>query len=142
MLLNGNIKGVQHLGIPVSDIEKSKKWYNDILGFQLIYETKIPGDAGNIHVAFIKLHDFVIEMYQLSGKELEEIKSRGQGHIDHIAFDVDNIEAVFEKLNEAGIQTIEGTPRFLPFWENGVKFLTILGPDDEKIEFNQRLTSK
>lgn len=139
MLLNSNLKGVQHLGLPVSDIGKSKQWYTDTLGFQTIYETVIPGDGGDIKVAFLKLHDFVIEMYQLSGKELEEIKSRGQGHIDHIAFDVDDIGSVYEKLNNAGIKAMEGTPRFLPFWENGVKFLTIFGPDGEKIEFNQRL---
>lgn len=139
MLLDNNLKSLQHLGLPTRNIEKSKKWYSDTLGFQVIYETTIPGDEGNIKVAFLKLHDLVVEMYQLSGKELEEIKSRGHGHIDHIAFDVEDIEAVFEKLNKAGIRAIEGSPRFLPFWENGVKFLTILGPDDEKIEFNQRL---
>lgn len=139
MLLDSNLKGMQHLGIPVRNIEKSKNWYIEILGFQVIYETKIDSDDGNIAVAFLKAHNLTIEMYQLSGKELEEIKSRKHGHLDHLAFDVDDIEAVYEKLCNAGIKAIEGIPKFLPFWEKGVKFLTILGPDDEKIEFNQKL---
>ena len=46
-----------------------------------------------------------------------------------------------EQLN--GIQHI-GIPtndivHFLPFWENGVKFLTIEGPNKEKVEFSQYL---
>lgn len=139
MLLGNNIKGLQHLGLPVTDVEKSKKWYIETLGFDLLYETIINSDDEVIKVAFIGLNGFVIEMYQLSGKELDEIKSRGHGHIDHIALDVDDIETIYEKLNHAGIKVIEGAPRFLPFWEKGVRFLTILGPDNEKIEFNQRL---
>lgn len=139
-MLNNNIKGLQHLGLPVTDIEKSKKWYSETLGFEVIHEAKVPSDEGEVKVAFLKLNDFIIEMYQLAGKEFEEIKMRGHGHIDHIAFDVDDIENVHEKLNKAGIKALEGAPRFLPFWEKGVKFLTILGPDNEKIEFNQRLS--
>lgn len=138
MLLNQNTS-LQHLGLPVGNIEVSKKWYTDILGFEVIHEKVIPGEEGDMYVAFLKLNGFMVEMYQLTGRDLEEIKARGHGHIDHIAFNVDDIEAVFEKLNDAGIKALEGAPAFLPFWENGVRFLTILGPDGEKIEFNQRL---
>ena len=28
---------------------------------------------------------------------------------------------------------------FLPFWDNGVRFFTIKGPNEEKIEFSQFL---
>ena len=46
-----------------------------------------------------------------------------------------------EQLN--GIQHI-GIPtndivHFLPFWENGVKFFTIEGPNKEMVEFSQYL---
>ena len=46
-----------------------------------------------------------------------------------------------EQLN--GIQHI-GIPtndivHVLPFWENGVKFFTIEGPNKEKVEFGQYL---
>ena len=27
----------------------------------------------------------------------------------------------------------------LPFWENGVRYFTVLGPNGEKVEFNQYL---
>jgi lactoylglutathione lyase len=139
MILKNNLKGVQHLGIPVANIEKSKKWYCDILGAQVVYETTNPSDEGMTYVAFLELSGLIIEMYQLAGNDLQEVKSRGQGHIDHIAFDVDDVEDVYQKLCKLNIKAIEGSPKFLPFWENGVKFLTISGPDNEKIEFSQKL---
>ena len=39
-----------------------------------------------------------------------------------------------EQLN--GIPTND-IVHFLPFWENGVKFFTIEGPNKEKVEFSQ-----
>ena len=35
--------------------------------------------------------------------------------------------------------TTNDTVHFLPFWENGVKFFTIEGPNKEKVEFSQYL---
>ena len=138
MSVGGNLRGFQHLGLPVLNIDESKSWYSEHLGFEVIYETKLIEATEDINVAFLKLNDFVIEMYEISKYELEEIKSRQHGHIDHIAFDVDDIEEVSKKLNKSGFKTIEENPKFLPLWKNGVRFLTILGPNNEKIEFNQK----
>ena len=35
--------------------------------------------------------------------------------------------------------TTKDTIHFLPFWDNGVRFFTIEGPNKEKIEFSQYL---
>ena len=39
----------------------------------------------------------------------------------------------------AGLNSTQDTIHFLPFWENGVKFFTIEGPNKEKVEFSQYL---
>ena len=49
------------------------------------------------------------------------------------------IEKVYELIGEAGLNTTKDTVHFLPFWENGVKFFTIEGPNKEKVEFSQYL---
>lgn len=138
MCIKVNVRGFQHLGLPVLDIAASKKWYCEYLGFEVVYETKFNEGAGDTKVAFLKLNDFVIEMYELPEGERAEIERRGHGHIDHIAFDVDDIEAVSRKLEKAGIEALEGSPKYLPIWKDGVKFLTVLGPNHEKVEFNQK----
>ena len=50
-----------------------------------------------------------------------------------------NIEKVYELIGENGLNTTKDTVHFLPFWENGVKFFTIEGPNKEKVEFSQFL---
>jgi lactoylglutathione lyase len=81
----------------------------------------------------------IIEIYQMPENDLNEIRNRSNGHIDHIAFDVPDIENAFNLLKENGFNVIENEPVFLPFWENGCRYFNISGPDGEKLEFNQIL---
>ena len=81
----------------------------------------------------------ILELYQMPEAELQEIRSRRDGHIDHIAFDVDAIEDAFAELKGAGFAVIEAEPVFLPFWKSGCKYFNVLGPDGERLEFNQIL---
>lgn len=119
--------GLQHIGIPTGDIERSSQFYMD-LGFSLLYQTR----NGDSRVAFLQLKDLVVEIWEgpATGKA---------GAIDHIAIDVTDIEAVFAAVTEAGWSAIEGEIRQLPFWERGVRYFTIAGPNAEKIEFIQKL---
>jgi lactoylglutathione lyase len=87
----------------------------------------------------MKLNDMIIELYQLPENELKEIRDRNNGHIDHIAFDVDDIDETFEVLKAASFNIIEEQPVFLSFWKNGCKYFNITGPDGERLEFNQIL---
>ena len=61
------------------------------------------------------------------------------GAIDHVAIDVKDVEKVHELVTAAGLNTTNDEVHFLPFWENGVKFFTIEGPNKEKVEFSQYL---
>lgn len=38
-----------------------------------------------------------------------------------------------------GFSMLDTKIQFLPFWEHGVKFFTVLGPNEEKVEFSQHL---
>ncbi|MDE5923632.1 MAG: VOC family protein, partial [Muribaculum sp.] len=65
--------------------------------------------------------------------------TRTTGAIDHVALDVQDIDTLFTKVTALGHKALEGHICSLPFWEKGVKFFTIKGPDGEKIEFCERL---
>jgi lactoylglutathione lyase len=95
------------------------------------------GGTGN--VAMMQRDDMIIEIYQMPKKELTAIKKRKDGHIDHIAFDVDDIDLTFHTLKNEGFDVLEAAPVFLPFWKNGCKYFNIKGPDGERLEFNQIL---
>ena len=134
----GNVQGFQHLGLPVTDIARSRAFY-ERLGFRAVFETTLPAEGGAIQVAMLDLSGFVLELYQLVGAELAGIAARGDGHVDHLALNVADIEQAWEAARAAGLTPLEDAPVFLPFWDKGCKYFTVRGPDGEKVEFNQIL---
>ncbi|HXL56438.1 MAG TPA: VOC family protein [Chitinophagaceae bacterium] len=132
------IRGIQHVGIPVTDIRRSESFYEK-LGFTNAMEASFDyhGETGTC--IMMQRDNLIIELYQFPASELETIKNRKDGHIDHIAFDVADIDATFTTLKDAGFYVIEEAPEFLHFWKNGCRYFNITGPDGERLEFNQIL---
>ena len=122
--------GIQHIGIPTNDIEKTIEFYKK-LGFETALQT-INEEAGE-KVAFLKLKNLVIETYENKQAKL------ANGAIDHVAINVKDIEEVYHYIEENQMNTTNDEIHFLPFWENGVRFFTIEGPNKEKVEFSQYL---
>jgi catechol 2,3-dioxygenase-like lactoylglutathione lyase family enzyme len=129
---------IQHAGIPVSDIQKCILFYQK-LGFENVMESPFDHDGEKGICVMMQKGSIIIELYQLPEKMLAAVRARKDGHIDHIAFDVPDINATFLWIKEAGWQPLENEPVFLPFWKNGCKYFNILGPDGERLEFNQIL---
>lgn len=128
MNLKSYATGIQHIGIPTNDILATVAFYES-LGFSLAFSANNQGEE----VRFLQLGDLMIEAYQNGNATLVT------GAIDHIAINVTNIDALFEEIKAAGHVMLDQQVNSLPFWENGVRFFTILGPNKEKIEFCQRL---
>lgn len=120
--------GVQHIGIPTNNLDETIRFYEQ-LGFNVALKTQNGEEA----VAFLQLHNLVIETYENRSAVLQA------GAIDHIAIDVKKIDALFETVKAKGFHLLDNQVNALPFWENGVRFFTILGPNKEKIEFCERL---
>lgn len=131
------INHIQHIGIPVTDIKRSEAFY-ERLGFRNVMPStfEINGEPGGI-VAMMQRDTMILELYQMPASHLPEISSRRNGHVDHVAFDVDDIDTAFEALKKAGFKVLEEQPVFLAFWKNGCKYFNIEGPDGERLEFNQ-----
>lgn len=132
------IRRLQHIGLPVTSLAASTAFYARF-GFAVAMRSTFPHSEGTGHVAMLQLADITLELYEFPGPALAEIRARRDGHIDHIAFDVADIDAAFATLTEAGLTPIEPAPVLLPFWANGCRYFNILGPDGERLEFNQIL---
>lgn len=128
MSLKEQINGLQHIGVPTKNMEETIAFYEK-LGFETAFETVNDGDR----VVFFKFASLVIETYESKDVAMKS------GAVDHIALDVKDIEKTYELINQEGLNTTKDTIHFLPFWENGVKFFTIEGPNKEKVEFSQYL---
>lgn len=122
--------GIQHIGIPTEDLEKSKSFYQE-LGFE-VYHEKVIRD-GTQHVCFLKFNNLVLEVYE------EKETAKQSGAIDHFAIDVKNIEECFALCKKQGYNVVSNDIEQLPFYANGVRFFIILGVNEERIEFNEIL---
>jgi catechol 2,3-dioxygenase-like lactoylglutathione lyase family enzyme len=131
--MNLKLNHIQHVGIPVTDIKISEAFYKR-LGFKNVMASTFEYNRGKGLVAMMKLKEMIIELYQLPEKER---KYRKNGHIDHIAFDVDDIDKTFNEMKKASFNIIEQKPAFLSFWKSGCKYFIVTGPDGERLEFNQ-----
>ena len=127
------IKGrkLQHIGLACKDVEANAKWYQEVLGYEVI--GCFGGGPHNVY--FLKSGETVYEMYQV-----DSLPEAVQGKVDHIAFDSYDIEADYKFCVEQGYQIctngIEEIPRF---WDNGFRYFKILSPCGEQIEFSQNL---
>ena len=134
MDIRTKITGIQHVGVPTDDIQKSILFYKG-LGFGIVWQTINEQDGTS--VVFIQLGNLIMEVYE------NKQASMKSGAIDHIALNVTDIDAVFSKIKELGYEMLDDNIRFLPFWEYGVRFFTIIGPNKEKIEFcEKQITAK
>lgn len=128
MKISDYATGIQHLGIPTKDMDKTVDFYHS-LGFETALSTVNAGQKVN----FLKLGNLVMEAYE------SEDAAMCYGGIEHVAIDVTDIQAVYDMVCEKGLNTLNDEIHFLPFWENGVKYFTIEGPNKEKVEFSQYL---
>ena len=118
------LTGVAHIGIPTNDLDKTIAFYKK-LGFVSALETV--NKAAGERVAFLQLGDLMIETYE-NHRAVEKA-----GAIDHVALATTDIEAAFAAAKEAGMHLLHSSIQSLPFWENGVRFFMVEGPNKERI---------
>ncbi|WP_428663606.1 VOC family protein [Runella sp.] len=136
--MNLSLTRIQHIGIPVTDLTRSIGFY-ERLGFENVMSSSFTHNGDQGQVAMMQSGEIIVEIYQMPESALAEIRQRKDGHVDHVAFDVEDIDAVFQTLKAADFNVLEEAPVFLPFWKNGCKYFNIAGPDGERLEFNQIL---
>ena len=145
------ITGLHHGNIVVSDIERSKKFYTQILGLQIVMETEInesefargvgiPGTIVRGVFLAVPNTPTVIEMFQYvapcqSVPVCPNALPSDIG-IGHLCFQVDDIEAVYRKLKEKGVPFVS-SPVTLPDTHKdvgGVRFCYFKDPDGILLE--------
>ena len=124
------LNGLQHIGLPVKNYEESCRFYEK-LGFENIYETRQPSGG---KVAFYLMGNLQMEIYEAEGTTGRD------GAIDHIALDCTDINMAYQEACGLGLPIVSDGIEELPYWEHGISFFHVKGPDGEKIEFCQKHT--
>ena len=110
--MNNVLDKIDHIGIAVSDLEKTMQFYRDQLnlefkGTEVVEEQKVK-------VAFFPIGESKLELLEPTvadspvGKFIEK---KGQG-VHHLAFRVQNLEEKLARLKEQGVALIDEKPRY------------------------------
>jgi glyoxylase I family protein len=130
--MNSFLKNIHHIAIICSDYAKSKQFYTEILGLEIIRE--VYRKERNSYKLDLSLNgEYIIELFSFPDppKRLSRPEATG---LRHLAFSVDNLEAVLaemekHKVSYEPIRTDEFT---------GKRFTFISDPDGLPIEFYER----
>jgi catechol 2,3-dioxygenase-like lactoylglutathione lyase family enzyme len=114
------IESINHIGITVSNLEESTKFYRELFDFDLIDKASGPG------LAFMRVADISIGLYEAPGFKNSNAKHR-------IAFYVDeeDFEDAIDELNEREIEITHGPENI----RKG-KMVVFLDPDGNQIELS------
>ncbi|MBN2730570.1 MAG: methylmalonyl-CoA epimerase [Bacteroidales bacterium] len=102
---------IEHIGIAVSNLEDSIRFYEDVLGLKCygIEEVK----EQKVRTAFFQVGQSKIELLESTDPEGpigKFVEKKGEG-IHHLAFAVKNLESALKETEEKGVQLIDHTPR-------------------------------
>jgi lactoylglutathione lyase len=117
---------LDHINIQTRDLEKSVKFYSEVLGFTLVKRLEL----GSIKLVFLTLGGVTVEL-----KEAGEMVTCQDCAIDHFSLRVSDIFAAVEVLKSQDLELITKEPvaaepifRYIFFFR---------GPSGEKIELVQ-----
>ena len=97
-----NLRQIHHAAIIVSDYKKSRKFYVETLGFQIIRENYRPSRGD--YKLDLKLEGCELELFSASGNPPRPSYPEACG-LRHLAFRVDDVDAAIAELREKGIET-------------------------------------
>lgn len=124
--LAGYFDDLQHIGIPTDDLQKTVAFWEK-LGFKMLgnFDTDNQGNE----VVFMQYSHLTLEIWTGDGAV------RQTGAINHISLNTSDADAAFKAAKAAGFKMKEDEVQHLDFWQHGIKFFNIEGPNAETIEF-------
>lgn len=118
---------IHHVAIVVADLQRSLQFYRETLGVapEAIKVNTRPG----LELAFVEVAGSRLELLCYHDRP----DKPQPGTTDHVAFEVDDIEAAIQELVKDGVVPAGSQPRGGP----GAKVFFYNGPDGERLELFQ-----
>jgi methylmalonyl-CoA/ethylmalonyl-CoA epimerase len=102
---------IDHIGIAISDLGESLKFFRDTLGLELEPPEEVPSQRVRAH--FLQAGDATVELVEPTADDspiAKFIARRGPG-LHHLCLRVDDIVAALAELKTKGVTLIDDTPR-------------------------------
>jgi methylmalonyl-CoA epimerase len=105
------VKKIAHIAVAVPSVDDAARFYSGRLGLKMTSKETVPGRK--VTVGFIPVGETRIELVQPDSPDspiARFLEQRGPG-LQHICFEVDDVEAEFKRLTEAGVRMVDKTPQ-------------------------------
>ena len=109
-----------HIGLCVTDLERSRNFYEQALGFSFWWELEAPEESSvllqldtplELHAVYLLNNDFVLELLGYHPDRLEQWRHRSMAEpgLTHISVSVADIDAAIERVEQFGGEAIPET---------------------------------
>jgi lactoylglutathione lyase len=114
-------ESLNHAGICVSDLERSRRFYQDVLGFRSWYDLEVPDEVVakllqltpplGTTAAYLVLGRFVLELIHFAEADARPVPPRVMNDLGltHLSIAVADIPASLEKVTPYGGEVLEDT---------------------------------
>lgn len=136
------IRSFSHVGLTVSNFEKSVKWYSDMFGLKLISEQILSEDVvkklwplykidkTTVRLGFLRApKGGVVEIFEFSNKVTPEYTIWNKPGTTHFTLDVKNVDKWYINLKENGVEFV-----IKPQVTDGTKWVFLKDPDGNLVE--------
>jgi catechol 2,3-dioxygenase-like lactoylglutathione lyase family enzyme len=143
---------VDAIGLTVSDLERSKAFFRDVLTFELVSEREAAGRdvelltgvfGARIKTARLRLGKETVELVEFLAPRGRPYPTDTRGNdrwFQHVAIITSNMEAAYRRLRERGVAHASTGPQRLPDWNpnaGGIEAYYFRDPDGHFLEVLQ-----
>ena len=144
--MSAPLQRLTHIGLCVRDLDRSLRFYRDLLGFRFEHELQVAGEPTDtllrlhdtdLHAVYLTRDGVRIELLHYARPPLVERPERVMNELGltHLSFRVADIAATLAALRAAGVAVLEDT--MLRFPEVGAAACFVRDPDGQLIELVQ-----
>ena len=120
--------GFGHVGVQVQDLERSRRFSGELLGFEVVWEYA----HTDYHMLFMGKNGCVVELMEGEGKLPD-------GALNHLSILVDDVEKGKAELEARGVSFETDILLDPDLYPRGEKFAMFRGPDNERLQLEQIL---
>lgn len=107
------VKGISHVAVGVSDMERALEFYRDIIGLSVTLDTEEDVFGGRRRAVYLRVGPGPHEFFIVLDQQIDNIPTNKPPRImglgtHHFSFWVDNLQEIFDQATRAGFRPITG----------------------------------